>query len=251
MSRVIEYWHLMTSPCMAVPRGWAPFAGMRMNHGRPVAAESALCDNRRVTARREMMNSTDDSTGNEALAKLIARIVQRDRAALAELYDASASRAYALALRIAGDQPNAEEVVSDTYYQIWTQAERYDAQRGRVLAWIMTICRSRALDNLRRRDVAEQHPDPDLLRNDLASEEGPLDLLLSIERSSAVHCALAALDARDRLLLSLAFFKGLSHQEIAEQTDMPLGTVKSIIRRSMVSLRSMLERAEISVKELS
>ncbi|KAF0192636.1 MAG: RNA polymerase sigma-70 factor ECF subfamily [Gammaproteobacteria bacterium] len=198
------------------------------------------------------MQPTKDAAGDETLKTLISRVALGDQAALAALYDITAGRVYALALRIVANPACAEEIASDTYYQIWTQAGRYDATRGRVLAWIMTICRSRALDKLRQRDPAEQRSGPVLISQDIeAPEQEPLDLLLVTERCNAIHDALEALDAHDRLLLSLAFFKEMSHQEIARQTDIPLGTVKSTIRRSMLSLRSALNLAELGAKEVS
>src|SRR3990172_2324085 len=84
-----------------------------------------------------------------ALRARLSGIVGRDEADLAALYDATASRLYALALRIVGDRPGAEEVVADTYFQVWEQAERYDPKRGKVMHWLYMICRSRALDYLR------------------------------------------------------------------------------------------------------
>lgn len=195
------------------------------------------------------MTVTPDTADEDKWQALIARIAHADQAALAELYDLTAGRVYALALRIVSNAACAEEVVSDTYYQVWTQAGRYDANRGRVLTWLMTICRTRALDKWRQRDL-EKHvfePGADVA----APDPEPLDLLLATEQSSAIHGALATLDARDRQLLALAFFKEMSHQEIARQTDMPLGTVKSTIRRSMLSLRSALNLVEFGAKEVS
>ncbi len=217
-----------------------------------MAAKPALCDNPPDHKGGTRMGSAEDQQRNTLLAQLITRIAQHDQDALTGLYDASAGQLYALALRITGEQSSAEEVVSDTYYQIWNQAGLYDANRGRVLVWMMTICRSRALDKLRRRDTADTHPDPQSLYTDPRPDDNsPLNILLATERGSALHSALQALTPRDRLLLSLAFFKGLSHHEIAQETGMPLGSIKSILRRSMQSLRSVLEHGGVSVEELS
>lgn len=219
--------------------------------GAAVVAGTALCNNFVHTTGRSAMNPHDQPCVT-SLEELVARIVERDQAALAELYDATAGRVYALALHIVGDRASAEEVVSDTYYQVWKQADRYDIRRGRTLAWMLTICRSRALDKLRRRDTADVHPDPTGLHAEPVSEErGPLDILLVNESSSLIHAALADLDAQSRRLLSLAFFKGYTHQEIARHTGIPLGSVKSVIRRSMQSLRSVLEHAGCTAKESS
>ncbi len=214
------------------------------------AAPGALCDNSSAHRGRTGMDSPNEQMLDTLLVEMLARIAGRDEAALAELYDATAQRIYALALRISGERQAAEEIVSDVYFQIWNQVERYDPARGRVLAWMMIVCRSRALDQRRRRDTAESHPDPSALRLDLATDDSdPLDLLLVMERDSAVGRALTHLDVRERSLLAMAFFAGLTHQEIADRTGMPLGSIKSILRRSMQTLRPLLEQANVSMKE--
>ena len=174
--------------------------------------------------------------------ELIARMIARDETALGEIYDATAGRVYALALRITGQSQAAEEVVSDVYFQIWQQAQRYDPVRGTVLTWMLTICRSRALDSLRRREPAETHAEPHDLQPDLFFEDrGPLDLLLIVEQNSRLHRALATLNKGQQMLLALAFFKGMTHQEIAVHTGMPLGSVKTGLRKAVQLLKSLLQ----------
>lgn len=186
------------------------------------------------------------------LRALVARVADRDPAALEALYDSSAARLYGLARRITGETGAAEEVVADAYWQVWQQARRYDAARGRVLAWLLTICRSRALDWRRRQDQAETHPEPERLRPDLyEGDNDPLDLLHAMQRASRVHNALARLDETPRRLLTLAFFQGLTHQEIAAHTGLPLGTVKTILRKTMLALKDDLILASVSPEDCS
>lgn len=183
---------------------------------------------------------------------LLARIAARDQAALADFYDATSGRAYALALRVTGQTPAAEEVVSDVYFQVWQQAERYDAARGRVLAWLLTICRSRALDWLRRRDDAELHPEPQSLRPDIfRDDDEPMNMLLTLERDSSIHAALTTLNESQQRLLSLAFFRGMSHQEIAHHTGMPLGSVKTVLRKAMQTLKQLIGENPLSSEKSS
>ena len=216
-----------------------------------VVASASLCDNPKNTTRQVRMESLDDQAKEAAMRALIVRITQQDQDALARLYDISASRLFGLAMRITRAHSAAEEVVSDVYYQVWQQAERYDVQRGGVMAWLLLICRSRALDNLRRRDTAELHPDPEELRPVLDDENNdPLSLLLNLERDSAIHAALATLDRRGHELLALAFFKGLTHEELVKHTGLPLGSIKSILRRGMQTLRPVLERTGFCLKEV-
>lgn len=184
------------------------------------------------------------------LCALVARIASHDQAALETLYDYSSARLYGLARRITSDNGAAEEVVADAYWQIWQQAARYDAARGRVLAWMLTICRSRALDWRRRQDRAEIHPEPEMLRPDLYEDHNnPLDLMQAMQRDSRIHSALARLDAGARHLLALAFFQGRSHQEIATVTGMPLGTVKTILRKAMLVLKDDPSLASITPED--
>lgn len=178
-----------------------------------------------------------------AMATLIARIVDRDERALETLYDATSRRVYGLALRITRRQALAEEVVEDTYWQAWRQAPRFDALRGRAMTWLLAMARSRAIDAQRRdeRFRHEELPDESVLDSEAAAP--PQDLLDASSSSAALHAAVLALDAKARQLVSLAFFRGLTHEEIAAQERMPLGSVKSLIRRSLQQLRRALEAA--------
>ena len=165
--------------------------------------------------------------------------------------DASAGRVYALALRITGTPQAAEEVASDVYWQVWNQAERYDPARGKVMAWLMTLCRSRALDHLRREDSPLLSSEQQETGVSAVADErpSPLDITLALERNSAVRAALLTLNSSQRQLLSLAFFRGLSHQEIATYTGLPLGSVKSAIRKAMLALKEILSRHNVITTE--
>jgi RNA polymerase sigma factor (sigma-70 family) len=137
----------------------------------------------------------------------------------------------------------AEEVVEDTYWQAWRQAPRFDAGRGRVLTWLLAIARSRAIDALRR-DERFQHVE---LADDAEAADsgepwaGVPDLLDATRDHHRLHAAVAALEPRARQLVALAFFRGLTHEEIAAQAMLPLGTVKSLIRRALLQLRTLLD----------
>ncbi len=182
-----------------------------------------------------------------ALHECLAGIAEQQQSALALFYDLTVSRVYAVALRIVRRIDLAEEVVSDVYLQVWRDAHRYDTERGRVFGWLVIIARSRSLDLLRRQDEAFSHPEPyDLVTEPESTQHGPEALLAAAQAGGALHAALHQLSPLQRQLLSQAFFRGLSHQEIAEQSGTPLGTVKTHIRRAMSELRNLLGAAQIS-----
>ncbi len=175
------------------------------------------------------------------LASWIEAIANRDERALAALYDATISRVFGLVKRIVRNTALAEEVVEDAYFQVWRQAVRFDPARGKALTWLLSMARSRAIDTLRRESRFQHDALDDEGAAELACQAAPVDELLDLARHrSDLHRALMLLGAQPRQLVSLAFLRGLSHEEIAEQTQLPLGTVKSQIRRALLSLRQTL-----------
>lgn len=181
---------------------------------------------------------------DEAEAQLrhcLHRIAIGDEAALAELYDSTAARVHAAAMRILRADAAASEVVSDVYFQVWKSAVSFDASRGSVGTWLLMICRSRALDRLRQRDPAVSHPDPHVLAGEATGGGDPQDLVSALERGTRVREGLKCLAPAHRQVVALAFFRGLTHVEIAQHLDLTLGTVKSMLRQSMHSLRLFLD----------
>lgn len=179
--------------------------------------------------------------GEAQLVEWIERIVDHDERALTALYDATLPRVFGLVRRFVRSQALAEEAVEDTYYQVWRQAVRFDPARGRALTWLLGMARSRAIDLLRR-EARFQHDSLDEpAATEIAAEQPGADALLDVTRShAALQRALLHLNEQPRQLLALAFFRGLSHEEIASQTALPLGTVKSQIRRALISLKQLL-----------
>jgi RNA polymerase sigma-70 factor (ECF subfamily) len=174
-------------------------------------------------------------------AGLVSRIAARDEVAFESFYRSSIGLVFGLALRITRQRETAEEVAEDVYVQIWNRATSFDAMRGSALAWALTICRSRAIDALRRADRAVSDPDPTARLDATIDSGGDLqDLLLASQENAALHAAIGRLLPLQRQLLGLAFFRGLTHLELAEHTGLPLGTVKSTLRRTLASLREEL-----------
>jgi RNA polymerase sigma factor (sigma-70 family) len=170
----------------------------------------------------------------------IHRVTRQDEAAFSALYEACLGRVYGLALRITRHAALAEEVAEDAFWQIWREAPRFDPARGTATAWLLTITRSRALDSLRARDPAKLVEDVSEIADGHDSRAGPVDLLSATQSDQTLHQALAQLEAEPRQLIALAFFKGLTHDEIAAHTGIPLGTVKSHIRKGLTKLKSIL-----------
>lgn len=190
-----------------------------------------------VAGGKASMPAADDAQ----LGVWIAGIVDHDEKALMALYNATLSRVYGLVLRLVRRAPLAEEVAEDVFFQVWRQAPRFDAERGRPLTWLLSMARSRAIDAIRR-EARFKHEEIDEEGSALAA---PLtdssDELLAVAQGHALlHRALLLLKPQPRQLVALAFFTGLSHEEIASQTHLPLGTVKSQIRRALITLREAL-----------
>lgn len=199
----------------------------------------------------DMVSTTTLSTSaalierDRKLSALVARMAQKDESALSELFDMTAKRLHSFSLRIVRDVGLAEEVTEDTLFQAWREATRFDATRGKVITWLLIICRSRALDAMRRADIADCVEDPDEFRSHEASLMAePEQLIAQFETGNAVHAALLKLAPKERQCVSLAFFKGLTHQEIADHWHMPLGSVKTLMHRAFAQLRVQLEAME-------
>jgi len=182
-----------------------------------------------------------DDKHQALLTDLLGRVAQGDEAALKQLYDLTSGRFYGLALRIVRAGELAEDVLQESYLSIWRSAADYRASLSPPLAWMGLIVRSRALDLLRRR-TSERVPLTDPL-DELAEDtlEGdspdPVHCADASQQAQALHRCLAQLKGPQREVLSLAYLRELSHGDLAEQLKLPLGTIKSWIRRGLEQLR--------------
>lgn len=175
------------------------------------------------------------------LASLMAQIAQGDVDALAALYDETVPQVHGLVLRILGEPSVAEEVTADVFVQVWQKAPSYEPERGPALPWLLLLARSRALDRRRAGAAARAATEPmDAAMSLPSAEPGPLANLETAERRRLVVRAIATLPAEQRHALELAYYRGMSHAEIAATTREPLGTVKTRIRTAMIRLRTAL-----------
>ncbi len=178
------------------------------------------------------------------LVDLIDRVAAQEHAALKLLYECTAPRLYGLALRVVGQRETAEDVLQDAYLTIWRSAGDYRATLSPPMAWLGLIVRSRALDCLRRLGASRSHLtqefDEYLTAALPADQPGPLAHADASEQALALHSCLRQLDHRQREVISSAYLRDLSHTELAEQLKLPLGTVKTWIRRGLQQLRNCL-----------
>lgn len=188
------------------------------------------------------MTNTPDSD----LMALIERIAARDAVALKALYDLTSGKLYGLALRVLRRQEAAEDALQDAFLQIWRTAPDYRASLSPPMAWLGLIVRSRALDLLRRGKAEREHLTDEI--DDAMSDtlEGnapnPMDTSLASQQAGALHQCLNQLENQQREVVSLAYLRDLSHSELAQQLQLPLGTVKTWIRRGLDQLRNCMAR---------
>jgi len=186
------------------------------------------------------MKSAGCTEDDAAWRAELARIADGDADALARLYDGTAPSVYGFVSRMMRDDFAAQEVTLDVYHQVWRQAARYDASRGRVATWLLTMARSRALDRLRRTARDARTESLDLLDQRPGEEPDPAEQSVQASEARRVRGAVDNLSADQRVAVILAFFDGLTHVEIAERLGQPLGTIKTRIRTALTRLRTLL-----------
>ncbi len=207
---------------------------------------------RRPTARAPA-RPTPRATSAPAAAEsgdgaLIQRLATGDARALGVAYDEYAPLVYGVLLRMLQNAAAAEELLQEVFWTLWTRPERFDPTRGNLRVFLFQLARSRALDHLRRerrrsgllRERPVLAPDP----SDAGAQSNPLLAAVSAEDRTRVRRALAALPAAQQRVLTLSYFEGLSHSEIAEQLGEPLGTVKTRIRGGLARMRARLGHDE-------
>ncbi len=181
-----------------------------------------------------------------ALEAAVIAIGSGNRAALAVLYDATALRIYGIARSALHCPWDAEEIVGDVFMYVWQNAHRYDAGRGAVMGWLTMITRNRSIDRFRLRRSMVSIDDETTYaesRTLTANTESPDQFLARFEETALVYRVLALQSPLRRRLIELAFLRGLCHEDIAMTTGLPLGTVKSHIRRTLIRMRTTLQMA--------
>ena len=180
------------------------------------------------------------------LIALIDRVALADEAALRELYDLTSSKLYGVAVRVVTNRDWAEDVLQEAYLNIWRIAADYKATLSPPMAWMALVVRSRGLDFLRRRTSGRadyMKELDDVISDTIAGDSpNPMDTADASQQARELHRCLAQLDNKQREVVSLAYLRDLSHGELAEQLKLPLGTVKTWIRRGLEQLRGCMGR---------
>lgn len=180
---------------------------------------------------------------NELLCALLDRCGRGDESALKSLYTATSPKLYSLLLRIVKKRETAEEILQEVFLKVWNRADDYHSGKGSVMTWICTIARNRALDEIRKRNPAEPGPEIDETSWDDESGMfmGPLQDTMRESEARRIEVCLESLENNQKQSIFLAFFHGKTHIEIARFLDIPLGTVKSWVRRGLKQLRDCLD----------
>ncbi len=195
----------------------------------------------RMTSSNPGQPAGDDQSREQA--RLLAAMAQGDKTALARLYDSLSRPLYSLAFRVINDASEAQDIVQDVFLQMWQKAATYETSRGSVFGWAATLTRNRSIDRLRmrkRRAELLAESAPDLQPAAPGGEDDSAASLWVQEKATAVRAALTALAPEQQKAIELAFFRGLTQQEIAAQLNEPLGTIKARIRRGLLKLRETL-----------
>jgi RNA polymerase sigma-70 factor (ECF subfamily) len=189
---------------------------------------------------RAMERPVTELRSSDELAALIGAVAAGDRAAFRAVYERTSAKLYGICLRVLGSEAEAEDVLQEAYVTVWRNARRFDSAKASAITWLAVIARNKAIDRLRRRrpvadglEAAAEVPD-----------EGPLATAVIEQKDDArrlAHC-LDELDERARAMIRAAFLDGASYPELAEREGVPLGTMKSWIRRGLMRLKGCLER---------
>lgn len=176
------------------------------------------------------------------LAAALAAVGRGDRAALRQVYDLTAAKLFGICLRICGERASAEDVLQTVYIKVWERAGQFDATRASPITWLATIARNGAIDW--RRSVAGRAARdslPEQAAYAVADEAPRVDQsLVAAEESEQLHRCLGELEERTRTCIRSAFFDGATYAELAEREKVPLGTMKSWIRRGLMRLKDCL-----------
>jgi len=179
-------------------------------------------------------------SAGELLAELLRRSARGDQQAFAELYDATSSRVFGLAVRVVRDPAQAEEVTQEAFLEVWRTASRFDSERGSALSWLMTICHRKAVDRVRSAEASTRRDTTYNQQNQTIDHDSTADAAQAAMEAKRVRNALASLTDVQREAIELAYFGGYTHTEVAGILNLPVGTAKTRIRDGLIRLRDTM-----------
>jgi RNA polymerase sigma-70 factor, ECF subfamily len=179
---------------------------------------------------------------DDPIATLLTRIAAQDRAAFRDIYSATSSKLMGVLLRILGNRSEAEDALQKVYTRVWLRAARFDADKGRGITWLITIARNHAIDRLRSRSVQSNNDDCEAVAQVADKGRGVLQSLMAEgEARRAVKCFGELAPDRSTAVQG-AYLEGLSYEDLAAQFSVPLNTMRTWLRRSLLALRECLDR---------
>ncbi|WP_151084003.1 ECF RNA polymerase sigma factor SigK [Nocardioides cynanchi] len=185
-------------------------------------------------------------SGGAHLAELLKRSSRGDEAAFAEWYDATASRAFGLAVRVLRDRAQAEEVVQEVYLDCWRSSARFDDTRGSAISWLLTIVHRKSVDRVRSAEAASRRDTTYTQQEQTVDHDSTAESATASLEASRVRAALDHLTIKQRQAIELAFLGGYTHTEVATMLDLPVGTTKTRIRDGLIRLRDALGVGEVA-----
>ena len=184
---------------------------------------------------------TAADAARDRLKLAMERLANGDRSALETIYRATSAKLFGICYRILGDRAEAEDALQDVYVSLWKRADRFDADRASPISWLSTFARNRAIDRLRTGKVRQGSVPVDEAMD--LTDAAPLadDLLQSAQQNAQIHLCIKTLDENQQDAIRTAFLEGKTYVQIAEMRDVPLGTMKSWVRRGLAKLKRCLE----------
>lgn len=180
------------------------------------------------------------SPPNPDLAGLLLSSARGDQVAFASFYDGTSARVHGLVVRVLRDVAQAEEVTQEVYLQVWRSAESFDAAKGSAMAWLLTLAHRRAIDRVRSAQAQSDRDHAYELRHDRPAPDPVAEEVEERLQGSVVRSAVKELGPPHQEALELAYFEGLTHREVSDRLDVPLGTVKTRIRDGLRKLRDQM-----------
>jgi RNA polymerase sigma-70 factor (ECF subfamily) len=181
------------------------------------------------------------SQARKRLADALGRVASGSESALAEVYEHTAAKLFGICLRILGNRSDAEDALQEVYINVWSKAGSFDAQRASPITWLATMARNRAIDRLRSSGGRTYEPVEEAL--EVADTRPAADALIEQSQGSArLSACIDQLDSRQSDAIRTAFFQGVTYAQLATRKGVPLATMKSWVRRGLLTLRECLGR---------